>query len=197
MQTIQSANQLTGRATGALFFAGFGSLWIALALYALQQLNTATVSAVLLGLALLVLAALSLLRAAKRWPRQPDDPAISRAFVRINAAEWIAVAIVAFSFAKLHIDAYVMCAITAIVGLHMFPLARLFRYTPHYWSGAVLVAWAAVSAIVIPTENKQGISAIGTGVILWLNSTITLVLAWSSVRQSTNSANSSEGRLTN
>jgi len=196
MQKIHSANQLSGRATGALFFAGFGALWIALALYALQQLNSATVSGILVGLALLVLSALSLLRAAKRWPRQPDDPAIGRAFAWINAAEWIAVAAVAFSFAKLHIDAYVMCAITAIVGLHMLPLARLFRYTPHYWSGAVLVAWATVSAITIPTGNLQGISALGTGIILWLSATVTLALAWSAVRQSTNSANTSEARLT-
>jgi hypothetical protein len=197
MQTIQSANQLSGRATGALFFAGFGTLWIALALYALERLNAATVCGLLLGLAILVLAALSLLRTAKRWPRQPDDPAIGRAFAWINAAEWIAVAIVAFTLAKLRLDAYVMCAITAIVGLHLFPLARIFRYPPHYWSGAVLVAWAVVSAIVIPTENLQGISALGTGVILWLSAASALVLAWSAARQSANSADTSEARLTN
>jgi hypothetical protein len=178
MQPNQTANQLSGRATGALFFAGFGALWIALALYALEQLNAATVSGLVLGLALLILAALSLLRAAKRWPRVPDDPAVGRAFARINAAEWIAVAIVAFSFAKLHIDAYVMCAITAIVGLHMFPLARLFRYTPHYWSGALLVAWAVASAVLIPIEHLQGISALGTGVILWINAAVTMAITF-------------------
>jgi hypothetical protein len=192
MQTIQTANQLSGRATGALFFAGFGGLWIALALYALERLNAATVTGFLAGFAILVLPALSLLRAAKRWPRLPDDPAIGRAFNRVNAAQWIAVFIVAFALHWRHLDAYVMCAITAIVGLHLFPLARLFRYTPHYWSGAVLMAWASVSAVMISTEKLQGISALGTGMILWVSAAVTLALAWSAARQSTNSANTSE-----
>jgi len=187
MQTIQSANQLSGRATGALFFAGFGALWIALALFALERLNAATVTGLLVGLAILVLPALSLLRAAKRWPRLPDDPAIGRAFNRVNAAQWIVVFIVAFALHWRHLDAYVMCAIAAIVGLHLFPLARLFRYTPHYWSGAVLVAWAVVSAIAFPAENLQGISALGTGVILWVSAAGTLLLAWAAVRQTPSS----------
>ena len=66
---IQTANQLSGRATGALFFAGFGALWIALALYALERLSVATVSGIALGLAILLLGAVHLLRIAKRWPR--------------------------------------------------------------------------------------------------------------------------------
>ena len=160
-----------------------------MALYALERLNAATVSGLVLGLALLVMAAVSLLRAAKRWPRVPDDPAVGRAFARINAAEWIAVAVVAFSFAKLHIDAYVMCAITAIVGLHMFPLARLFRYTPHYWSGALLVAWAVASALLVPIEHLQGIAALGTGVMLWINAAVTLALAIPAARQSSEPLN--------
>lgn len=184
MQKIQSANQLSGRATGALFFAGFGALWIALALYALERINAATITGLLVGLAVLVLAALSLLRAAKRWPRVPDDPAVGRVFAWINAAEWIAVAAVAFSFAKLHIDAYVMCAITAIVGLHLFPLARIFRYPAHYLSGTVLVVWAAASALLVPNEQLQGVSALGTGIILWLSATVTLALAFQGARQS-------------
>ena len=72
------------------------------------------------------LAAVYLLRLSKRWPRVPDDPAIGRAFGWTNAIQWIAVAIAAFSFAKLHIDAYVISAIAAMVGLHLLsPRAAL------------------------------------------------------------------------
>jgi hypothetical protein len=184
MQKIQNANQLSGRATGALFFAGFGALWIALALYALERLNAATISGILIALALLILAALYLFRLAKRWPRVPDDPAMGKAFAWINAIEWTAVAVVAFTLARLHLDVYVMCAITAIVGLHMFPLARLFRYAPHYVAGAVLVAWAAASAVFVPIEHLQGISAFGTGVILWLSAALTLALATQAAQKS-------------
>jgi hypothetical protein len=140
-----------------------------------------------LGLAVLVLSALYLLREAKRWPRVPDDPAVSRAFNRVNAVQWIAVFVVAFALAKLHLDAYIMNAITFIVGLHMFPLARLFRYPPHYAAGAVLVAWAAASVFMTPVEHLQGITALGTGAILWLSAAVTLTLALSDARQSADS----------
>jgi hypothetical protein len=184
MQKNQTANQLSGRAIGALFFAVFGAIWIGLALYALEWLRAATVAGLLLGMAALVLGALFLLRAARRWPRVPDDPAVGRAFGWINAIQWIAVAIVAVTLNKLHLDAYVMCAIAAIVGLHMFPLARLFRNALHYATGAVLVAWAVVSAVVVPTGQLQGVSALGTGVILWLSAAVTLTLALREARQS-------------
>lgn len=183
MKTIATANQLSGRATGALFFVGFGSLWLFLSLYALERLNVATVSGLVLGLVILVLAALSLLRAAKRWPRVPDDPVVGRAFAWINAIQWIAVFAVAFTLAKLHQEAYIMNAITAIVGLHMFPLARLFHYPPHYFAGGVLVAWAAASAVFVPVEHLQGVSALGTGVILWLCAAVTLAITLPAARQ--------------
>jgi hypothetical protein len=183
MQKIQTANQLGGRAIGALFGAGFGAIWLALALYALEKLSAATASILLLGLAVLVLAALYLLREAKRWPSVPDDPAISRAFKRVNLAQWIAVFIVASALHWLRLDAYVINAIAAIVGLHMFPLARLFRYPQHYATGAVLVAWAAMSGFLVPVEHLQGVTALGTGMILCLSAAVTLALAFQAALQ--------------
>jgi hypothetical protein len=183
MNNFPNANQLSGRAIGSMFFAGFGTGWLFLALAAKQRIGLATVSGVLLGMSILFLTAFYLLRQSKRWPRVPNDPAMGRAFGWINAIQWIAVAIVAFSFAKLHIDAYVISAITAIIGLHLFPLARLFRYPMHYATGAVLVAWAAASAILAPTEQMQGTAAFGTGIILWLSAAVTLTLALRAARR--------------
>jgi hypothetical protein len=137
----------------------------------------------MLGMSILFLTAFYLLRQSRRWPRVPDDPGRGRAFGWINAIQWTAVFIVAFSFAKLHIDAYVISAITAIIGLHMFPLARLFRYPLHYATGAVLVAWAAASAILAPVERMQGTAALGTGIILWLSAAVTLAVAVHAARQ--------------
>jgi hypothetical protein len=184
MKTIQNANQLSGRATGAIFFSGFGALWLLLALYARQELGVAAVSGVVLGTLFLLVASMRLFREAKRWPRVPDDPAVGRTFMWINAIEWIAIGVAAFSFAKLHIDAYVMNAIGAIVGLHMFPLARLFRYPLHYLTGTLLVAWAVASILFVPTEHLQGIASLGTGAILWLSAASTLTLAFQAARQS-------------
>jgi hypothetical protein len=95
-----------------------------------------------------------LFREAKRWPRVPDDPAVGRAFGWINAIQWIAVRAVAFTLAKLRLDAYIPSAITAIVGLHMFPLARIFRYPAHYRAGAILLAWAVASVVFVPVDRS-------------------------------------------
>ncbi len=130
-------------------------------------------------------ASMLLFREAKRWPRVPDDPAMGRAFMWINAIEWIAISAVAFSFAKLHIDVYVMNAIAAIVGLHMLPLARLFRYPLHYATGALLVGWAVASILIVPAGQLQGITSLGTGSILWLSAATTLAFAFQAARQST------------
>ena len=184
MHTTLTANQLSGRATGALFFTGFGALWLILAHYVRQSLNATTLCAVATGTLLLLAGSSALFRQARCFPRVPDDPAIGRVFGRINAVQWIAVFVVAFSFARLHIDAYVLSAITAIVGLHMFPLARLFRYPMHHITGALLVGWAAVSIFVAPASHLQGITALGIGIILWLSAAVTLALAYRAVLRS-------------
>jgi hypothetical protein len=92
---------------------------------------------------------------------------------------------VALAFARFNLEAYVMCAITSIVGLHMFPLARLFRYPLHYVTGATLVAWAATSAAIVPAQQLQGTAALGTGIILLLSAFATLVIAGTVVRRAT------------
>jgi hypothetical protein len=185
---IQTANQLSGRAIGSIFFAGFGAGWLFMALAARQKISFVTVTGVMLGMVSLLVMAAYLLRQAKRWPRVPDDPGIGRAFGWINAIQWTAVFLVAFTLGKLHLDAFIISAITAIVGIHMFPLARLFRYPMHNITGSVLVAWAAASAVWLPTETMQSVAAMGTGAILWLASAVTLGMAFVAARNSPDTA---------
>jgi hypothetical protein len=66
----------------------------------------------------------------------------------------------------------------------MFPLARIFRYTAHYRAGAILLAWALASVLFVPVDDLQGITALGTGLILWLSAALTLTLAFKAARQS-------------
>jgi hypothetical protein len=172
-----TSNQLKGRAIGALFFTGFGTIWLTLALYLRQSMNTIAMVVISVGLMVLLSAVFWLLSLAARFPKVEEDPARRKAFNRINAVQWIAIAIVAFSFGRLHIDAYVLSAITAIVGIHMFPLARLFRYPMHYLSGGLLTAWGGASAAIFPVDSLQSSTAIGTGAILWFSAATTLALA--------------------
>jgi len=172
-----TANQLNGRAIGSLFFSGFGAIWITLALYVKQMLSAELAVAIGAVFAALLLSALWLFRQAKHFPKVPEDPARSREFHRVNGAQWIVIFIVATIFARLHIDAYVLSAITAIVGIHLFPLAKLFRYPLHYVTGAALVLWASASVLTVPADHLQGATAIGTGIILWISSATTLAIA--------------------
>jgi hypothetical protein len=183
MKNIPNGNQLSGMAIGSGFFAGFGAVWLFMALTAKQGITFAAVSGVMLGLLFLLLTVLYLMRQSRRWPRVPNDPAMGRTFRWINVTQWIAVGLVVLSFGKLHIDAYITSAITAIVGLHLFPLARLFRYPMHYATGAALVAWAAASAILPPDTQMQARAALGTGIILWLSAAVTLAVAVNAARQ--------------
>jgi hypothetical protein len=183
MRNFPNANQLSGRAIGSMFFACFGTGWIFLALTAKQMINAATAIETVGGMITLLAAAAYLLRQAKRWPRVANDPGMGRAFAWVNAIQWIAIAATVVTLGRLHLDAYIPSAITAIVGLHMFPLARIFRYPLHYATGTVLVAWAGASALFVPVEQLQGNAALGTGMILWASAVVTLVLAMQAARQ--------------
>jgi hypothetical protein len=183
MQTSPTANQLKGRAIGATFFTVFGTGWIFLALYTRQILNPMAIAWLAMVLLTLLGSAAWLYRQGDRFPKTQSDPTRGRTFMWINAIQWIAISIVAFTFARLHLDAFVICAITAIIGLHMFPLARLFRYPMHYASGSALVVWAALSARLMPVEHLQGTSAMGTGIILIASAWTTLALAATAVRR--------------
>jgi hypothetical protein len=188
--TTLTANQLSGRATGSLFFTGFGTLWLTLGLYLREIVSFGFLACISAGLAVLLLGAFWLFRQARRYPKMPEDALRNRAFHRINAIQWAAVIVVAASFARLHIDAYVLSAITAIVGIHLFPLAKLFRYPMHNVTGAALVAWASASVLLVPAEHLQGVTALGTGILLWISAATTLALAAASMRRNAPTTNS-------
>src|SRR6516162_1716342 len=66
MDRSQSAEAIAGRATGALFFIGFGSLWLSTGLSALHRLNSVSAGGVpIIALALAIPAVRLLRRAGK------------------------------------------------------------------------------------------------------------------------------------
>jgi len=171
-----------------MFFSLFGGFWFFIALYAREQLSVASISAVLLGMLAMGLAAYNLMRLSKQLPRLPEDPTIGRKFSLINLIQWGAIAVLVPTLGKLHLDVYVPTAITFIVGLHMLPLARLFRYPQHNITGCLLIVWAGAAMLVAPADSMQSTTCIGTGSILWLSGAVTLIRAFRSVRQPNHSA---------
>src|SRR5262249_20385473 len=73
MRSEEPAEAISARATGALFFTGFGSLWLCTGFVALGRLNIVTGAIVAMVAAALVAASLRLLRrAAKASPAEQD-----------------------------------------------------------------------------------------------------------------------------
>lgn len=183
MLNIENANQLRGRAIGSMILAGFGGIWLGLAFYAKEMLNASTILYIVAGLLMLLAGSAKLMRAAGRWPREPRNSSHNRAFGWINALQWIAIFIVVQILTRLHLDAYTVSAIAGIVGLHFFPLAKLFKNLMHYVTGSALVLWASGTAFLAPLEQMQGDAALGAGVILWASAAITLTMSLTAVRR--------------
>lgn len=177
-----TANQLTGRAVGSLFFIGFGIVWLMLALYVPERLSMGAVLGIVLTAAGLAVAALYLMSCARRFPRVSEDRRRKRLFHWINGGQWISIFLVVMILDRLHLGVYGATAIATIVAVHMFPLARIFRYRMHYATGGMLLLWAVGTLLFAPTEHLQGITALGTGAILWLSAAVTLGLAFLAAR---------------
>lgn len=180
---IETANQLNGIATSVCFLSGFGALWLLLALLASEHLHAAEVAGVLVGMAVFIVMVFKLFRAAKRWPRVPDDPAVGRRFGWINAIQWIAIFLVFQICAHWHIQDYSLAAVTAIVGLHFFPLASLFRNPTHHATGAMLVVWSVAAVLILPRQSLFSITALGTGLLLWQAAAMALSVGLSAVSE--------------
>ena len=183
----RSVEALRGRATGVLFLSGFGALWFLLGLAASQRLSLPTACALAAGLVALVAGTVLLRRRSAALPASRLDPEeqrqAGRTFGRVNAAQWAAIVLIAVVLGRLHLDAYTPAAVTVVVGLHFFPLARLFRSPQHHVTGAALVLWGAVCLLLVPRDVLQSTSAFGTGAILWTAAAVTLVRSFRQLRE--------------
>jgi len=183
----RSVEALRGRATGVLFLSGFGALWFLLGLAASQRLSLPTACALAAGLVALVAGTVLLRRRSAALPASRLDPEeqrqAGRTFGRVNAAQWAAIVLIAVVLGRLHLDAYTPAAVTVVVGLHFFPLARLFRSPQHHVTGAALVLWGAVCLLLVPRDVLQSTTAFGTGAVLWTAAAVTLARSFRQLRE--------------
>ena len=171
-----TSETITGRATGVLFFTGFGSLWTYTGLAALNYLNlwTGLITATILAF-LAVPAILLLLRPKTAAQTAADDRHVSRMFTIINVIEGLAIVLSLILLNVFHRTEYIIPTIAIIVGLHLIPLASLFRYAPHYVTGALLVVWSLAVTVLLPRENIGSYGALRTAAILDLRAANTLL----------------------
>ena len=187
MQDGKTAEAISGRATGVLFFAGFGSLWLYNGISAMHRLNSISLTAIIAICAALAIPAAMLLRSVSKAPHAAgagplDSPETKRTFSRVNVMQWVAIAGAVVLFNAIHKQEFLATVIAFIVGAHLMPLARLFRYSAHYVTGGLLMAWATVIAIGFPGEMMPTVGALGTAAILLGSAVYTLTSAGRAAR---------------
>ncbi len=187
LQGGKTVEAISGRATGVLFFASFGSLWLYNGISAMHRLNPISMAAIGVIFAALFVPAAVLLRSVSKaehaaGDRSAESPEMKRSFFRVNLMQWMAIIAAVVLFNALHKQEFLATVITFIVGAHLIPLARLFRYEAHYVTGGLLMAWATVIAIAFPGAMMPTVGALGTATILLGSAVSTLVLAGRAAR---------------
>jgi cytochrome bd-type quinol oxidase subunit 2 len=178
-QSVPADPARAGRAIGAMFFSVFGGLWLGLWAndqypgFVALQLVVASVTAALLAASYRVYKANSL--ALKANAETPESRRKSRRFRLINATQWSVIFLVAFILSATGNARWNLPAIILIVGLHFLPLASLFEYRPHYFTGAALILLACVYPLVARGGPENAIGALGAGLILWASALWALV----------------------
>jgi hypothetical protein len=162
-----------GRGMGAMFLGFFGSWWMAIGLTAVYGSRLAVFAAIaVVGLTLVLVG----------WRRsRADEPAsadllsdaqvearIGRVFRNINIAQWGLIIALLITLNVVHRVEWIAPGIMLIVGLHFFPLAKLFNTRLHTVTGTALVALACTYPFLSEAGPGSPVGPIGAGLILWL-----------------------------
>lgn len=180
MQTQSSSPSLTqddaartfGIAIGNLFLACFGMAWIVLGLNSAQKLTPLALTRLSCFLLAVIIASIYILQRThgsldRSHAKRTAQKKINRQIGLVNFLQWSLIFAVVFGLPRLGLARWIVPAIILIVGLHFFPLAKLFKAPMHYVVGAIVVAWAIIYPILFSAGNGDSIGAIGMGAILW------------------------------
>jgi hypothetical protein len=173
-----SASALRSRGVGTIVCAGFAALWANASRPEWPSaLVTVGFAAIALITVALIVAGIKLIghggHAARTTDARPSERRRTGLyFTAIFAAEIIALNIAAYLLTEHQLDRYLMPAVAIIVGLHFFPLARLFRAPRYQLTGAFMtlagVSGAVAIACGLATAPVVAIVDIACAVTLWM-----------------------------
>jgi hypothetical protein len=171
--------RMRGRAVGAIVCAGFG----AYALYwwtvdAIRGERRPWYGAIAAITAILVVWAIASLVALRHAPRVALDRRLVR-FYRIGyalivATEGVAISVGGPILGHFHRPDLFGQWIGAVVGIHFFPLGKLFKIPLYYWTGAAISLAASGSLLISSGSLSSAVCAGGTGVALWITTVLVL-----------------------
>jgi hypothetical protein len=171
--------RMRGRAVGAIVCAGFGAYalywWTEDAIEADRRLWFGAIAVVT---AVLIVRAIANLVTLSHEPKVVLDKRLVR-FYRIGYAlivmiEGAAISVGGPILGHFHRPELFGQWIGAVVGIHFFPLGKLFKIPLYYWTGAA-ISLAAFGSLMISTSSvSSAICAGGTGVALWITAVVIL-----------------------
>jgi hypothetical protein len=180
---VHDAQAVQGRGIGVMFLAFFGSWWMAAGLNAIPGMKLSVLTGVvLIGLGLFAAGWRQLQRAKQQTAtRQVIDASIeahrTKVFRNVNIAQWSACGVLVVVLNILQRGEWIVPGIMLIVGLHFFPLAKLFRYRAHYLTGSALVALASSYPLLAADGPASAVGPIGAALILWISAAGMLIRA--------------------
>ncbi len=178
------AEELSGRATGVFFLTAFGAVWVFGNSSSLPDTILAVVWVVGGVICLLLVACGVYLRRISRLVKSETRGTINRdlrrRFNRVFIAEGVGIGVVVLICANLGYSEWIPAAVALVVGLHFFPLARLFRMPLYYFTGIALcvvsIATMIVASILDYSEAVWfAVPGLGSGLVLWTTGAMLVV----------------------
>lgn len=167
---------VSGIGSGALLMALFTTMWALIANYGYHNRDHHVIAVLFIALAVLfVVYALDIFKKAKQFPAATSDADIAEKkrtgkwFGIIFGLEGIAIPIAVNIVIFLHHPELVIPSIALVVGLHFYPLARVFKRNVDYY----LATWTCIVAITAmmlllkkSISEQDGFAFVGTGVAI-------------------------------
>ena len=169
---------LKGRAIGGLVCGVFGTIWMLQAV--LHGAITAPVwlTAIAILAVIFVLSPLAQLYSLRGASYSSASglswSAVSKAYWMIVVIEWVACTVAMNWLNYVHRPDLWPQFIGAIVGLHFFPLAKIFKAPIYRWTGAAMTL-GVLASLAIPMGEVRNLVACGIcGLALWATEAVIL-----------------------
>lgn len=180
---MSTVAHVRGSVAGAAILTFFGSAWciMALALWPAHPVWSIPAGSAA-TIALLALCVMRL-RALRNIP-SVDDP-VARAkgkhagvlFGIIFGIESGLIWLCATVLAGFGLSVWIPIAVAVIVGLHFFPLARVFEVPLYYWTGAISVLGVLGCSLIRDAGPRLLCAGLAMGAVLWLTAALLLLQA--------------------
>jgi archaellum biogenesis protein FlaJ (TadC family) len=170
-------------ARGMTFGTLFGMLWLLIP-FQDNNLNGTPLILSVIFLVLLIMGCIGLFHIAASMPKESKESAIldktersrtRKMFGLVFSAEFVLIGLGASILISKGLNDLVVPIIAIIVGVHFFPLARLFKAHVYNITGAAAV-FAGLASFPVNTEPaRQNFVGFSMGIILWLTAAYTFI----------------------